>query len=182
MNTYGHTNISGYAVSTFTTENGTQLFIRDAEGIQVYAHRVSGNAMERAREVISELTGETVAPTYDRAAMKKAQSQAIAAAVMTSRDEKTGARAFKALEKAITEIEANDTIDFDGKVLTFVSRHSGNRRFVTRDGCTTLCDCGGNISYHSGLYSIFALYAAITSRKVLDFKPRRTVYCELAAA
>jgi hypothetical protein len=48
------TNISGYIVTIFNTYDGTQLFITDSKGNQVYAHRVSGNPMERAREVIAQ--------------------------------------------------------------------------------------------------------------------------------
>jgi hypothetical protein len=48
------TTIKGYKVQIFKGYNGTQLFIIDAKGNQIYAHRVSGNPIERAREVISQ--------------------------------------------------------------------------------------------------------------------------------
>ncbi len=46
------TNINGYKVTIFKGYNGVQLFITDASGNQIYAHRVSGNPIERAKEVI----------------------------------------------------------------------------------------------------------------------------------
>jgi hypothetical protein len=47
------TNINGYKITIFKTYDGTQLFITDARGNQIYAHRVSGNPIDRAREVIN---------------------------------------------------------------------------------------------------------------------------------
>ncbi len=46
--------INGYKVQIFKSYNGTQLFIMDAEGNQIYAHKVSGNPIERAQEVINQ--------------------------------------------------------------------------------------------------------------------------------
>ena len=48
------TTINGYKVTIFNTYDGTQLFIIDAKGNQIYAHRVSGNPIQRAKEVISQ--------------------------------------------------------------------------------------------------------------------------------
>lgn len=53
--TYSETMIGNYKVTTFQTRDGVQLFIQDSEGFQVYAHRVSGDPLLRAQEVISEL-------------------------------------------------------------------------------------------------------------------------------
>ena len=47
--------IQGYKVTIFNGYNGTQIFISDAGGVQVYAHRVSGNPIKRAREVIAQM-------------------------------------------------------------------------------------------------------------------------------
>jgi hypothetical protein len=47
------TTIKGYKVTIFNSYNGTQLFITDSEGTQIYAHKVSGNPLERAKEVIN---------------------------------------------------------------------------------------------------------------------------------
>lgn len=47
------TKINGYKITIFTGYNGTQLFISDKQGVQIYAHKVSGNPIERAKEVIS---------------------------------------------------------------------------------------------------------------------------------
>ena len=46
--------IQGYKVTIFKGYNGTQLFISDANGVSIYAHKVSGNPIDRAREVISQ--------------------------------------------------------------------------------------------------------------------------------
>ena len=45
--------INEYQITIFTGYNGTQLFINDADGVQIYAHKVSGDPMERAMEVIA---------------------------------------------------------------------------------------------------------------------------------
>ena len=44
--------INGYLVTIYYHRNGTQLFIQNAGGFQIYAHRVSGNPLDRAVEVI----------------------------------------------------------------------------------------------------------------------------------
>lgn len=44
--------INGFKVTIFYHCNGTQLFIQDASGCQIYAHKVSGNPFERAVEII----------------------------------------------------------------------------------------------------------------------------------
>lgn len=46
--------INGFTVSIFNSYNGTQLFISDASGVSVYAHKVSGDPMLRALEVIGQ--------------------------------------------------------------------------------------------------------------------------------
>ena len=48
------TTINGYQVTIFTGYNGTQLFITDSKGIQIYAHKVSGDPIQRAKEVIAQ--------------------------------------------------------------------------------------------------------------------------------
>jgi hypothetical protein len=47
--------INGYKVTIFYHRNGTQLFIQDKSGFQVYAHKVSTNPLDRALEVIESL-------------------------------------------------------------------------------------------------------------------------------
>jgi hypothetical protein len=49
------TTIKGYKITIFKSYNGTQLFINDSNGNQVYAHRVMGCPVSRAREVINKL-------------------------------------------------------------------------------------------------------------------------------
>jgi len=48
------TTINGYKVMVFKTYNGTELYINNPQGDQIYAHKVSGNPIERAKEVISK--------------------------------------------------------------------------------------------------------------------------------
>lgn len=47
------TKIKGYTVEIFKSYNGTKLFISKG-GVQIYAHKVSGDALQRAVEIISE--------------------------------------------------------------------------------------------------------------------------------
>jgi len=44
--------INGFLVTIFQTKNGTQLFIQNPAGFQIYAHRVSSNPLDRAVEII----------------------------------------------------------------------------------------------------------------------------------
>jgi len=45
--------INDYKVTIFYHQNApAQLFIQDKSGFQIYAHRVSGNPLDRAVEVI----------------------------------------------------------------------------------------------------------------------------------
>jgi peroxiredoxin family protein len=55
--------IQGYKVTVFYTMDGMQLFVTDAEGYQVYAHRMTGDPIARAREIIAAELGESVKPT-----------------------------------------------------------------------------------------------------------------------
>ena len=48
------TTINGYKITIFTGFNGTQLFINDARGVQIYAHKVSDDPIQRAKEVITQ--------------------------------------------------------------------------------------------------------------------------------
>ena len=52
--------INGFRVMILKGFDGTQLFINDGRGNQIYAHRVSGDPMERAREVISRFAPAAV--------------------------------------------------------------------------------------------------------------------------
>ncbi len=46
--------INGYRVMVLTGYDGTQLFINNPAGDNIYAHRVSGDAVERAKEIIAQ--------------------------------------------------------------------------------------------------------------------------------
>ena len=45
--------INGYRVMIFKGYDGTQLFINNPAGDNIYAHRVSGDAIERAKDIIA---------------------------------------------------------------------------------------------------------------------------------
>lgn len=68
--------------------------------------------------------------------------------------EEAGTRRIAALHKAADQIAHNTTIRFNGYRLTFVSAASGKTRNVTRFGCSDLCDCGNQPSYHQALFDI----------------------------
>lgn len=51
MKTFTH---KGYKVIIFFGYTGTQLFINDPKGIEIYAHKVSGNPVARAEAIISQ--------------------------------------------------------------------------------------------------------------------------------
>lgn len=48
------TTINGYRVMIFTGYDGTQLFVNHPDGHTIYAHRVSGDPIQRAKEVIAQ--------------------------------------------------------------------------------------------------------------------------------
>jgi hypothetical protein len=48
--------IDGFRVMIFTGFDGTQLFINHPDGHNIYAHRVAGDAMERAKVIIAANT------------------------------------------------------------------------------------------------------------------------------
>lgn len=52
--------INGFQVVILKGFDGTQLFISNPEGFQIYAHRVSGDAMERAKAIIALETPEVI--------------------------------------------------------------------------------------------------------------------------
>ena len=63
------TTINGFRVMIFTGYDGTQLFINNPEGDNIYAHKVSGDPMERAREVIAQ--NMPAAPTAAKVSANK---------------------------------------------------------------------------------------------------------------
>ena len=62
------TMINGYRVMIFTGFDGTQLFVNNPAGDNIYAHRVSGDALARAKEIIALDTPE-IEPTVENAPM-----------------------------------------------------------------------------------------------------------------
>jgi hypothetical protein len=102
--------------------------------------------------------------------LKQAQAQTLAAA-MVGADEATGGRIYKAWEKACREAEENTSLDFTDQVLRFSSRFSNKPRVVTSAGCSDLCECGNQLSYHSILYKIVARYYELKTAKVVKRFP-----------
>jgi hypothetical protein len=45
--------INGFKITIFNSYNGTQVFINDKSGVQIYAHKVTGDPLLRAMEVIN---------------------------------------------------------------------------------------------------------------------------------
>jgi CRISPR/Cas system CMR-associated protein Cmr3 (group 5 of RAMP superfamily) len=43
-----------YTITIYRCYDGIKLFVTDAAGNQIYAHKVTGDAMERARAVIAK--------------------------------------------------------------------------------------------------------------------------------
>ncbi len=43
-----------YTVTIYRCYDGIKLFVTDSKGNQIYAHKVSGDALERAKEVIRQ--------------------------------------------------------------------------------------------------------------------------------
>lgn len=69
------TYINGYKVTIFYSYNGTQLFITSSEGVQIYAHKVSGDPIARAEEVIAlETAAHPVVETIVKAEQEPAVS------------------------------------------------------------------------------------------------------------
>jgi len=95
-------------------------------------------------------------------------AQTIDAAVYFN-DEQATARRYRALEKAMTNIETNNTIAFSNGILTFVSQTSGKIRKVTKFGCVaTACECGNGISYHQELFDLLNTYFALLPKQVVQ--------------
>lgn len=96
----------------------------------------------------------------DRNLLKLAAQQVLARK-LSLKNENTGAVWFNPLMKAKDEIKLNDSILFDGELLTFVSRESGKDRKVTENGCDQSCDCKGAISYHRAMFAILTRYTEL---------------------
>jgi len=89
-----------------------------------------------------------------------AKCQLIAFAVVMN-GETDGIRWIHAAEKAFDVAINNDTVEFDGELLTFRSLTSGKTRMITKFGCFDSCDCGNQPSYHRALFELFKRYAAL---------------------
>lgn len=110
----------------------------------------------------------------NRSILKTAFRQVYAEQVALADGEKDGARWSKALLKAFIEIEENDSIRFENKVLVFRSRTSGEKRIVTAFGChKTFCPCGNAPSYHAGIYKILTRYFQLMPKSHLQTRTDR---------
>jgi hypothetical protein len=105
--------------------------------------------------------------------LKQAQAQVLASA-MVGADEQAGGRVYKAWEKACRESEENTGIEFENQVLKFTSRFSNLFRVITSAGCSDLCSCGNQISYHAMLYKIVARYYELKTANVVKRFPVKT--------
>ncbi len=43
----------GYTVTVFESYNGRQIFINDADGVSVWAHKFTGDALKQAKRIIN---------------------------------------------------------------------------------------------------------------------------------
>lgn len=109
-------------------------------------------------------------PKYQTSTLKDAVAQVLNLAMLN--DEGTASQKWNAIWKAETEIKENDSIQFDGKVLSFVSRASNEKRFVTKDGCSNLCKCKCAISYHWAIFEILITYQQMQGANVKAFRPK----------
>jgi len=167
---YQEKNINGHKVSIFPGYDGTSLYVTDPNGIQLFAHKVSGDPMEKALSVIAENSPKVEA--FDAQVLSQAATQAAGQAMLLG--EERGSKMLAAIDKAQIELSYNKTIKFDAGILSFVSRHSNRRRIVTSSGCVeSHCDCKNAISYHKGLFLILSLYQQLkTASTVREFRPR----------
>lgn len=121
--------INGYRVMIFTGYDGTQLFINHPEGHTIYAHRVSGDAMERAREVIAaDAPVATVAAPVNK--------------MICLSDRKAE---FKSAMKRGLENDLEVYPDFEPDTFVVVNRTNKSEyrvRFETRADGKTYSECG----------------------------------------
>ena len=100
MSNYTEQTISGYKVTIFTGYYGTQVFINDKDGNQIYAHKVSGDARERAIEVIARAENKTPSQILKletaRAALASVHIESVEASFEYEAD---GARYYSAITK-----------------------------------------------------------------------------------
>lgn len=99
--------------------------------------------------------------------LNRAFAQTVAAAV-SFEDEQTGSRAYKALTKAMAVIETNPTLEMEKGVLTFISKDSGKKRIVTKDGCYETCECQNQYSYHQAAFQIISRYTELLPKPQIE--------------
>lgn len=169
MNSYETKNIGNHKVEIFRAYDGTSIYISDAQGAEIFKGKVSGNPVERAKEIIAQ----TVGAKYDKGLMKQAVAQTLAGFIALADGETDGSTKLAAVLKAADVIDRNNSIEFDGVKLSFVSDESNEPRIVTQHGCSQACPCGNRISYHRALFAIFERYQALqTETTVRAFQPR----------
>lgn len=134
-NTYQQTKIGGFKVEVFTGYDGVQLFITDATGIEIYAHRVSSDPIERAQEVIARETGAATV-----AAPRPVQSIKSNRICLTERQEEFA----KAIQRGLTnKFEVWEDFDFGDFVCVNKTNRTEYRvKLETVDGRTySGCEC-----------------------------------------
>jgi hypothetical protein len=163
--TYSETTINGYKVSIFKGYDGTQLFITDSTGIQIYAHRVSGDPMTRAKEVIREKTGEAIETAADRLEKAKAKTMEI----FNSRHIK---RVEVSLEESFDGVRVYSAITRESNVphcyIVRVKDSFENGETITTGHCNCFAGAKGYNCRH--LEAVAALDAKQLEREVYPFE------------
>ena len=75
--TYETATINGHQIEVHYTFHGVELYV-SKDGVQLYGHKVSGNPMEKAAEIVARLSGAEVKPVAEK--LEKA-NQALAQAL-----------------------------------------------------------------------------------------------------
>lgn len=170
------TNYKNHAIEIYKTFNGTEVYVSNPAGEQIYGHKVQGSALARAKEVIDRIapdevcfwcldtqveteTGAKVSCAFCGKGETESQAEAnfrreFAATLLM--DESDGARMQKALCKAMDELAAGIEYTFDNGVLKFVSRNSRKTYIVTRDNCSTNCPAANenHFCYHRAMHKL----------------------------
>jgi hypothetical protein len=122
-NDYTVTTINGFNVEIYETFHGTELYI-SKDGVQLYGHKVSGDPMEKARELVSEFGG--VKPI--------------------TKEEKLEKGRLVLMSAHIQEVEVKYLSTLNGsryyQVRTWAGRHQYNLRFFEFEGERKgICTC-----------------------------------------
>jgi len=164
---------NGYTADVFSGYYGEQIYISNPEGVQIYAHKFTGDAQEILDRVAKEDMGSLKTSDFDKNVINQAVTTLSGQAVLMG--EENGKKQLRAVLKAAIELKTNRSINFDREfgILKFKSSASNKTRIVTAHGCSNECQCKGAISYHSALFQLIAECLEIEkSGKVIKFPAR----------